>query len=334
MKIYLSRAADIVLKGLLAGALSGLVCFAQTSPSPGSKARSPQASSSQNQTAAESASSPQKVVMTVGDVKVTKAEMDFLIQNLNPQLRQAVAAHGRGALGQEYSLMLLLSQKAVSDHLDASPDVQREIALQRNQMLAQAEYRNLEGQVKVNPDEISTYYTAHKADFDEASVREFVVRKKPENGKPSDPGLSSQEARARLDSIRKAIVAGTDVTQVAKQYDVPNVVMVEPEPRTVRKGQLLPALDKVAFELKDNQFSDPVDTPQALVLLQVVSHQQPQLRDVSPEIENTLRQQRVQAVLDDMKAKASIWMDPDYFKSPSASQASSPAPTPQTPAHP
>ena len=333
MKIHFSNPADMLLKAILAGVLSGLVCIAQTSPVQGAKARSPQANSSQNHAAAESASSPQKVVMTVGTVKVTKAEMDFLVQNLNPQLRQAVATQGRGVLGQEYSLMLLLSQKAVNDHLDASADLQREIALQRHQTLAQAEYKNMESQLKINPDEVSTYYAAHKSDFEQASIREFVVRKKPENAKPDDPGLSSQEASARLDSIHKAIAAGTDIAQVAKQFNVPNVVVIEPEPRTVRRGQLLPALDKAAFELKDNQFSDPVDTPQALVELQVLAHQQAELKDVSSEIENSLRQQKIQAAMNDLKAKANIWMDPDYFKSPSASQASSPGSGP-TPAHP
>ena len=330
MKVYFSSIAKTALKAVFAGALSGLVCFGQSTSRPSS----PKASSARSQTAAASASSPQKVVMTVGNVKVTRAEMDSLIQNLNPQLRQAVAAQGRGSLGQEYSLMILLSQKAVREHLDASPDLQREIALQRHQTLAQAEYRNLESHTSVNPEEISNFYTAHKEDFEVASIREFVVRKKAPDAKADDPGLSPEAAKARLDSIRKAIVAGTAVDQVAKQFDVPNVVMVEPEPRTIHRGQLLPALDKQAFELSANQFSEPVDTPQALVEIQVVSHQQPELKDVSAEIENTLRQQKVQAALDDLKAKANIWMDPDYFRSATASEAATPGAAHETPAHP
>ncbi|HUZ47585.1 MAG TPA: peptidyl-prolyl cis-trans isomerase [Terriglobia bacterium] len=320
MEVYFSRIAKTTLKAVFAGALSGLVCFGQSTPRPST----PKGSAAQKPTATASASSPQKVVLTVGNVKVTRAEMDFLIQNLNPQLREAVAAHGRGALGQEYSLMILLSQKAVSDHLDASPDLRREIALQTHQTLAQAEYRDLASHISVNPEEISTFYTAHKEDFEEASIREFVVRKKAADAKADDPGLSPEAAKARLDSIRKAIVAGTAITQVAKQFDVPNAVMVEPEPRTIHRGQLLPALDKQAFELSANQFSEPVDTPNALVAIQVVSHQQPELKDVSAEIEKTLRQQKVQAALDDLKAKANIWMDPAYFKSPAASEASTP----------
>jgi len=334
MKIYFSRPAGLILKTIMAGALSAGVCLAQASPQQGAKAGSAHKSSSPKPAAAASSSPAQKVVLTVGNAKVTQEEMDFLVESLSPQLQQAVASHGRAPLGEEYSLMLLLSQKAVSDHLDATPSFRREIALQKNQMLAQAEYRNLADQVKINPDEVSAYYTAHKDEFEEASVREFVVRKKAEGAKASDPGLSSQEAKARLDSIRQAIAGGKDIAEVAKQFDVPNVVMIEPEARKVHRGQLLPALDKAAFELADNQFSEPVETEHAVVLLQVLSHQQSELKDVSSDIESTLRKQKVKAALDDLKAKAHIWMDPEYFKSPSAPEASSPEAAPKTPTHP
>jgi PPIC-type PPIASE domain len=330
MKISFARPASMALKTILTLALSAVVCFSQNSPG---KAGATHKSSSPTPAASKSVSSAQKVVLTVGNFKVTKEEMDFLFNSLSPQVRQAVATHGFSALGQEYALMLLLSQKALDDHLDASPDFRREIDLKKHQMLAQAEYRNLESQLKITPDEVSTYYNAHKENFEEANVREFVVRKKAEGAKPGDPGLATDEAKARLDSIRKAIVAGTDIAQVAKQFDVPNVVMVEPETRTVRRGELLPALEKAAFELKDNQFSEPLDTPQAIVEIQVVGHQQPELKEVSQAIENALRQQKLQVTLDDMKTKVKIWMDPEYFKTP-APQASAPEATPQASAHP
>ncbi len=95
---------------------------------------------------------------------------------------------------------------------------------------------------------------------------------------------------------------------------------------------MIPALDKAAFELKDNQFSQPVDTPQAMVLLQVLSHQQPDAKTVSGQIENQLRQEKLQTAVNDMKAKANIWMDPDYFKSAEGSADTSA--TPKAPANP
>jgi len=327
METVRRKTAFMISNGLLAAALSASICVAQGS-SPQTSASSP---SSQSATTAE-ASSPDKVVLKVGEDKVTKADVDYLIGSLSPQLQQAVARNGRKPVGDEYALMLLLSQKAKSEHLDASPDFQRKLALQKLQMLAQDEYRKMAEDIQVSPEEVNAYYTAHKSDFDEAQVREVVVRKKPANATSDTPGLSADEAKTRLAEIQKAIESGMDIKDVAKKFDVPNVVMVYPDPQTVRKGEMIPELDKAAFELKDNQFSQPVDTPQAMVLLQVLSHQEPDIKAVSGQIENQLRQEKLQTAVNDMKAKANIWMDPDYFKSADGSADTSA--TPKAPANP
>lgn len=320
MEIRRRTTANYVLNGLLAGAMSALVCFAQKPPASQSAGKSAAQSSSASQ--ASAAESPHKVVLKVDNTQVTKADIDYLIGSLSPQVQRAVATRGKKPVGDEYAMMVLLSEKAKSQHLDATPDFQRRIALEKLQLLAQAEYQQIAQNIKVSPQEISTYYNTHKGEFEEAQVREFVVRKKPANAKADAPGLPVTEAKARLASIQKAIEAGTDLKQVAKRFDVPNTVIVNPEPVTVRKGEMLPALDKVAFALKDNQFSQPVDTPQALVLLQMLKRQQPSEQAVSDEIENALQQQKLKTALDDIKAKANIWMDPEYFKAPEAEQSS------------
>lgn len=309
MEILRRKTALVMMSCFLAGASSALVGFAQSSPAPKPAAQS-------------AASSPDKVVLKVGNTKVTKADVDYLISGLNPRVQQAIAARGRKPVGDEYATMVLLSQKAQNDHLDASPDFQRRIALEKLQLLAQEEYHKMSEDVQISPDEINTYYNAHKGDYEEAQVREFVVRKKAADAKPGDPGLSAVEAKARLASIQKAIEAGTDIKAVAKKFDVPNVVMINPEPQTVRRGEMIPALDKVAFELKPNQFSPPMETSRAVVLLQVLSHQQQEVGTVSGQIKDELRQQKLRAAMDDMKAKANIWMDPEYFKEPVAASAS------------
>jgi len=92
---------------------------------------------------------------------------------------------------------------------------------------------------------------------------------------------------------------------------------------------LLPALDKAAFELKDGGVSDSLDTPQALVFLQVVGHHHADQKEVAADIENTLRQQKLEAELAGLRTKTNVWMDEDYFKSQAA-----PAPPQQPPASP
>jgi peptidyl-prolyl cis-trans isomerase C len=328
MEIRRRKTAFMILSTVFAGALSAMVCLAQASPASqaAGKPAAPGAS-------AATASSPEQVVLKVGETQVTRADVDYLIGSLTPQVQQAVETRGRKPVGDEYAMMLLLSERAHSDHLDASPEIQRRLALEKLQLLAQEEYQKMSQGIQVSPEEINSYFTAHKDSFEEAQLREIVVRKKAADAKADDPGLTVEEGKTRLADIQKAIQAGSDPEAVAKKFDVPNTVMVNAKPVAVRKGEMIPELDKVAFSLQPNQFSAPVDTEQALVMFQMVSLQQPDLKTVTPQIENTLRQQKLRVALDDMKAKANIWMDPEYFKAPEAASGE-PKPTPETPAKP
>jgi peptidyl-prolyl cis-trans isomerase C len=328
MEIVRRKTAFLISSALLAATMPALVCSAQTKPAP--KAASKPAA----QSAAVTETSPsEKVVIKVGNSKVTQADVDYLIGSLSPQIRRAVATRGRKPVGDEYAMMILLSQKAHDEHLDSSPDVQRKLALEKLQVLAQEEYQKISDGVQVSPDEVSTYFAAHKDDFpEEAQIREFVIRKKAADAKAGDPGLSATEAKTRLAEIQKAVEAGTALDEVAKKYDVPNTVMVNTKAVEVRKGEMIPVLDKAAFDLQPNQFSAPVETGQAVVLFQLLSHKQPALKDVTSQIENSLRQEKLHATLDAMKSKANIWMDPEYFKGPEASKSATKAP--ETPAKP
>jgi parvulin-like peptidyl-prolyl isomerase len=278
--------------------------------------------------------SPDKVVIKVADHKVTQGEIDFLISNLNAQAKQSLASEGRRGLGEEYVKVLLLSHQAESDHLEDSPQIRDRIELQRTQMLAQAEYEKMSSEVKVSPDEIGKYYTDHKAEFDEAQVREFVVRKKPEGAKEGALGFPADEAKAKADAMRKAVAAGTDIKKVTQDFAVTNVVMIDAEPRTIRRGQLLAPLDKAAFELKDGEVSEPLETSQALVFLQIVGHQTAEQKDVASDIERRIRQQKLDEEMADLRKKTLVWLDDDYFKAPLAPAAPAPAQSPAPPSTP
>jgi len=277
----------------------------------------------------------EKVVLKVGNEQVSQADLDFVISRLSPEIRQAVARQGKRPIGEQYALMLVLSGMAIGHRLDSSPEVRRQIELQRLQMLAQAEYENIVGQTKVSPEEVSQYYSTHPEEFDQAQVHQVVVRKKPDGAKEGTPGLLAQEAKAKADEIRKAFAAGGDAAKVAQDFSVPNVVQIDSQPRAIRRGQLPADLDKAAFQLKDGELSDPFETPQALVMVQVVGRRHLELNDASTELETRLREQKVQASIGELRGKTTVWMDEEYFATPPpaaptpATQAPAVNPTPQ-----
>jgi parvulin-like peptidyl-prolyl isomerase len=257
------------------------------------------------------------VILKVGDESVTQGELEAVVNSLTAQAQKSLSVQGRRPLGNQYALMILLSQEAVSHHLDSTVAFQRALAMARRQILAQTAYQEIVRESAVTPEETSKYFAAHQSEFEEAMIRQVVIRKRLENAKEGTPGLTAQEAKTRAEEIRKALSSGDDPKKVAEQFQVANVVRVDAEPSVVRRGSLRADLEKAAFELKDGQVSEVFDFPQSLVFIQVVSHKTPGLKDVSSQIESTIRQQKVNSTLDELKKNAKIWMDDAYFAVPS-----------------
>lgn len=273
-----------------------------------------------------------KVVLKVGNQQVTADDVNFVLRTLNAQDQKAVANQGRRPLGEQYALTLLLAQQAAQDHLDATPEFRRQEAWERSQRLAQAEYEKMAQSIKINPEEVGQYYSQHTKDFEQVEIRQVGIRKKAEGAKADLPGLAPQEAEAKADAIRKAITTGTDFQKVSTEFAVPNVVFIDPGPKKLQRGQLSGGLDKEIFALKAGELSQSINTPQSIFFVQVLKHLQPDLKEVRPMIESTLRQERLQAQLGDLKKKSGIWMDEDYFKpAPAASSGASSAGNPQNP---
>jgi hypothetical protein len=256
-------------------------------------------------------------VLKVGDESVTQGEIERFIQGLSPQAKEALAKQGRRPLGDQYVLMLLLSQEALGHHLDSTAAFQEILALRRRQLLATTEYQEIVRQSPVTPEEISSYFAAHQSEFEEAQIQEVVIRKKPEGAKEGTPGLTAEEAKTRAEEIRKVLSSGDDPKKVAEKYQVPNVVRVDAEPILVRRASMRADMEKAAFELKDGQLSEVFDLGQSLVFFKVVSHRAQELKSASSQIENTLRQQKINSALDALKKKAKVWMDDAYFAAPS-----------------
>jgi hypothetical protein len=265
---------------------------------------------------------PGTVVLKVGDEKITAADMQNFIKNLPPQMQHMVATQVPRGVGEKYAMTLALSQKAVSDHLDQDPDIIQRLEFQKQQILAQAEFKKLTDDIQVTPDDISEYFNTHKADFEQVEFRQITVRKKPADAKPGVPGLSEAEARARAEEVRTALAGGADPAKLAASYKTPaGVVNIEVTPRTVSRDTPQGDREKDIFDLKDGEASEIKDDPQGFSFTQVVKHDDAQLADATKKIATTLRKGKIEAAVDNLKSASNIWLDPDFFAAPAAKPA-------------
>ena len=260
---------------------------------------------------------PDKVVLKVGDTSITAGDIDKAISGLTPQAQRSLVGQnqGRRPIGEEYVLMLVLSQQALAHHLESTPEFKELLALSRIKILASQEYQQLVQKTVVTPEDTSKYYAAHQSEFDEIKVLQVVVRKQPPGAKAGTPGFTAEEAKARAEEIRKAFIAGDDPAKIADKYQVESLVRVDSHPFPVHRGSMRADMEKAAFDLKPGQVTEVFDLGQALAFVKVVSHQSEDLHAASVRIEATLRQQKISNAIDTLKKNAKVWMDDAYFAS-------------------
>lgn len=277
------------------------------------------------------ADSAQKVVLKVGSTQITESEIDAVVSHLGVKAKAIVSVQGLRPVGEDYTKMLLLSQRASDERLDLKPDIRFQLELQRVEALAQAEYDKMASEVQITQEEISQYFTAHRSEFETVQVQEFLVRQRPHGTEDPKQGLTPEEARSTAESIRKDLLSGTAVEDVAKTFDTSiSVMLVDQRPRTLRRAEMKPILEKATFDLPDGGVSEIVDTAQALIVVKVLAHQRPELNEVTAEIRNKVQQQKLDAEIDAMKKKAAVWMDQEYFK-PLVTSSSANRPTSSPP---
>jgi hypothetical protein len=286
-----------------------------------------QASSSAGSAAAGSADHPsvakstlppdQRVVLKVGDRQITQAQFERYIKDLEEQ--QGPAALSREKLGNNYAELLMLSHLAVENHLDSSPTVVRQLAIDRNQILSNAEFAKLKEKANPAPQQISAYYNAHLDDYDLVTLRRiFIYKKSSDRPKGVDPA----EAKPLAEKIVHAYATGDDPSKLVKD---PEVVVLDPAPLTCPREEMPEYMDKVAFSMqKPGEWKELGNNPDVLVLLQLVSRSRVSLSQATPQIEKKLATQNLRDELQSLKKKSGIWLDEAYFAS------DKPAPVPST----
>jgi len=275
------------------------------------------------------AASSDRVVLKVGGMKVTEEEFESRIDGIEPHGgdpdKEGAADKDRRRLGDDYASVLMLSQQALAKGLDSSPEVSRKLAVARMQVLSDAEFASLMHQAEPSSEEINQYYSGHLSDYDEVQIRRLFIWKVRDKShdqsadkSKDEPVLSSQAARERAEQIRRETASGTSEKTLAANLVKSGEGMLDPEPLIFARGQLSPAMQKVAFTLKEGEWSEVEDTPSRLLVIQVVKRDRQTLGQVSPHIEKDLQGQKMQVLLDDLKSKAGIWMDEQFFGTPAA----------------
>ena len=301
----------ILLQTLLVTCISG-GCYAQGSPSSEAK---PTPSGEPN------SSSSSRVVMKVGGVQVSEKQFESMIGDIEPKgggdPDQGGPIKDRQRLGQDYATVLMLSQMAVANHLDSTPDIRQKLAVARMQILSDAEFNKLLSETKPSSSEIADYYQKHSSDFDRVQIRRLFIWKVGEGSKNSR-GLPAADAKARAAAILQASASGGDAEKLAQMFGESDQGIFDAQALPFVRGQLPASMDKTAFTMKPGTWAEVEDTPDHIILVYLAGRDRQPLPEVSSLVQKIVQGDKMEAKLDELKRKSGVWMDKQYFSSGSA----------------
>ncbi len=79
---------------------------------------------------------PNKVILTIGNEKITEAQYDQMVAALPEQIQASARGPGKRQFVEQLIRLKLLSQEAEKRKLDQKPVVQQQLAFQRDNLLA------------------------------------------------------------------------------------------------------------------------------------------------------------------------------------------------------
>lgn len=269
------------------------------------------------QSASNSPIAPDTPVIEVNGKKYTATEVDKIIASLPPQFQQTARAQPQ-MLGQLF-LMQHLAEEAEKAGLDKQSPYKDALEFGRMQLLSQAQLTTEQANVTVPRDDQEKYYKEHPEKFAEAKVHVLYVAFSATPDKAAADGkklLSEADAKAKIDELRKQIVAGADFGKLARENsDDKMSAAKDGDFGTITQKSTVPAPIKTAvFALKQGELSEPIKQPNGFYLIRVDSISSPPFDEVSGQIIQDMRQERFSAMMKAMQAQYSVKVEnPAYF---------------------
>jgi hypothetical protein len=257
-----------------------------------------------------------KVVITYGDHKVTAGEFKLFFSLLSPQdqhnvLQRREALH---QLAEDLVATRLLAGEAKRQKLDERPVVKMQIEVTLDNLLAQAEATTVAEQTG----EDEKFFREHSSYFDQITAHQILIAVAG-SGVPG-ASMTEQQAIETAVKLKARLDKGEDFAALARQYSNDTYSAARGGLDPLLHGEpagVPPQVLEAAFEMKKNDISRPIHSPQGYHLIQVKDRKPLTLKEAGARV----WRRRLELVIDGLKSNAKPQYDDSFFN------ATPPAPT-------
>lgn len=260
---------------------------------------------------------PETVVLRVGAMDITAAQFEAMADSLPGPAGLAAKGSGRKQFAEQLAAMLVLAQEGYQLKLDENPRFQIQSRYRSEELMAGITRRALRESFKIDDGAMHEYYDAHKSEYERTRARHILIRTSdsPVPLKPGSKALSDSEAAAKARSISQqlknkadfAILAATDSDDTASAAKGGELGWLS-------RGDLVPAFEQSAFQLKPGEISEPVRTPFGYHIIQVEGHEVQGFDQVKGDIEDRIVSLKLKNALDELQKRARIDYNPAFFE--------------------
>lgn len=255
-----------------------------------------------------------RVVISVGETKLTAAQLEQIIESLPEQYRNVARGPGRKEFGQNMARVLVLAEEGKRRKIDETSEYKTQLTFQSENLLAGKAFAQIGEAIKIDDADARKYYDAHKNDYEQIRARHILIRASgsPSPVQPGKKELSDAEALAKAQEIRKKLADGGDFAALASaESDDTGSQKNGGELNFFHRGQMVAPFEQAAFALNVGQISDPVKTPFGYHIIKVEAKKG--FEESKPDIERKMRTEQAQKQLEELEKKSNVVLDPEYF---------------------
>jgi peptidyl-prolyl cis-trans isomerase C len=259
---------------------------------------------------------PDRVVITLGDVKVTAAQYDVLVESLPEQYRAMARTTGRKQYADNIVQILVLAQEGQRRKLNETSQYKTLAAFQATNVMAALTVEAMKKDVKVSEADMRKYYEEHKSEYEQVKAAHILIRFQGSQVplRPEQKDLTEAEALAKVQALRAKVAAGGDFAALAHQ-ESDDIASGNNggDLGTFRHGQMVGAFEDAAFKMKPGELSEPIKTQFGYHLIKVQGHDLRSFDEVRAEIEAKIRPEALKNAVEDLGKKAQPTFDPEFF---------------------
>lgn len=266
--------------------------------------------------AAQDAPPADPVVVSIGDVKITKSQFDLFLEGLPEHLKHMASGPGKRNLGTQVVEVYQVALAAQADKFDADAKTKAQLEFQNKQVLANT-YLNVQLR-KILEDEknLREWYERNKANYQQVKARHILVRMQG-SAVPIRAGqkdLTEDEAKAKAEELLKRLKAGEDFAKVAEaESDDVGTGVRGGELGFFSPGQMVAAFEQAAFVLQPGELSGLVKTQFGWHIIEGQGRRARPFEEAKAEIQEKTAPEARLKLLDDVRKRFPATVDDSYF---------------------